>query len=465
MRRYTLVLTVFLILSCPAEEPGFDGITLDFRSAVPQGEEAVIDVDFAGMCHTGYSNQLEREYGIINEMGIVWLHRDFSWSSIQPSEDTWNFTAFDGYVARANQEGKKIMGMLLYDVGWVHDKYGHPRERRIREEQIPYFVDYAVETVQRYNGKNGYGFVDAWLIWNEPDLYPRFWTGTQEEFFALNKAVAGAIRKLDETEGTHTFLIGGVFTSLVSDTWITGLFEQGGMIEHDVDGIAFHPYGPNPLSCAAVFQSFMQKVAPYGYADKIWLNEMGYPTYLEKGPIPQGRYGTDQYEGTMPEVAAKTFTLMAAGGAKNLTWYHLFDSRGLDASGQDTRRNNNSEDWFGLVWRKNNEEWPKKGGYWGYALCANNIPGKTYKKLDWGSSVPANVHNYYFEGNDGSRVLVVWSNDPLVPVDIRVSFGGSNHRLWSVVTGESVPIGETSTHTLHHLYSDNHNLLFFTWDN
>jgi len=29
----------------------------------------------------------------------------------------------------------------------------------------------------------------------------------------------------------------------------------------------------------------------------------------------------------MPEVAAKTFALLAATGAKNLTWYHLFDSR------------------------------------------------------------------------------------------------------------------------------------------
>jgi hypothetical protein len=83
-----------------------------------------------------------------------------------------------------------------------------------------------VETVKRYNGKNGHGKVDAWLIWNGPDLADRFWSGTKEEFFALTKKTAEAIRELDKQEGTTTTLVGGVFSVLAlnDDEWVKGIF-------------------------------------------------------------------------------------------------------------------------------------------------------------------------------------------------------------------------------------------------
>jgi hypothetical protein len=206
----------------------------------------------------------------------------------------------------------------------------------------------------------------------------------------------------------------------------------------------------------SVFNRFKGKVAQYGYADKIWVNEMGYPTYSEKGAIPTGRYGTDQYDGDMPEVVTKTFTLLAAAGTKKLTWYHLFDGA--------NRNNNDSESWFGLVWRKNDNEWIKKGGYWGYAVCANNIPGKTYKKLNFPDTVPADLHNYYFEGSDGDRVLVVWNNHPLTTMNVRIILGGGNHKLWNLATGRSAAIGKTSTHKLRPTTTDQRKPLFITWD-
>ena len=441
---FAIIVIVFLFLSCPSEEQD-----------TSQPLTVHIPADFAGMCHSGYhSADLDREYGILDEMGVTWLHRDFSWSTIQPSEGAWDFSRFDDYVQRANAEGKKIMGMLLYDVNWVHDKFGNPRERRIREEELPFYVNYAVETVKRYNGKNGCGLVDAWLIWNEPDLNPRFWSGSREEFFALTKTTASAIRNLDEAEGTTTTLIGGVFSPLADDEWITGLFQSGAMAQ--VDGVAYHPYSIAPSSTANVFNTFKRKVEPYGFAGKIWANEVGYPTFSEKGPIPEGRYRTDQWEGDMPEVVTKTFVLLAAAGARNITWYHLFDS--------GVRNNADSENWFGLVWRKTADDWEKKGGYWGYALCANNIPGKTYQeKTFFSDSVPSNIHSAYFEGTDGRHTLVVWNNSPLRNADVSITLNGSNHTLWNVETGVSSGIAATSTHTLYPVNTWQKTLIFITW--
>ena len=476
MRTYRLffvniIITISLLLSCPTDDKkGSDSskVTLNVTAAViPQaGSLGGVAPDFAGMCHAGYSNNLDREYPMLNEMGVTWLHRDFSWWRIQPTEKKdadpadWIWSDFDSYVERGNAEGKKIMGMLLYGVGWVHTIPGGcganaDSERIIcNDAEIEAFCAYAVAAVKRYNGKNGKGKVDAWLIWNEPDLQPRFWTGTKDQYFALAKATAEAIRELDETEGTTTTLLGGVFTAMVTDDWITGLAEKGGMDK--LDGIAFHPYSPNPNGTVSVFNWFKNKVTPYGFANKIWINEVGYSSYLERGGIPIGRYGTDRYEGDMPEVAAQTFTLLAAAGARNVTWYHLFDGA--------ERTESDSEDWFGLVWRKSADEWIKKGGYWGYALCANNIPGTTFKKLIFPDPVPSDLQTYYFEGANGKRILMVWNESPLETRNVRIITGGSNHQLWDVATGESSSTGKTSTHTLYPVDTYQKTLVFLTWD-
>jgi hypothetical protein len=155
----------------------------------------------------------------------------------------------------------------------------------------------------------------------------------------------------------------------------------------------------------------------------------------------------------MPELVAKTFTLMASIGARNLTWYHLFDGA--------ERRNNDSEDWFGLVWRKSPEEWIKKGGYWAYALSAQHLPGKSCHKLSVSSST--DIQAYLFEGDDGRRTLLVWNNNPLETFNVNVSFKGTHHQLWNVETGEPTTTGPSSTHTVYPINTYQKTLLFFTW--
>ena len=161
----------------------------------------------------------------------------------------------------------------------------------------------------------------------------------------------------------------------------------------------------------------------------------------------------------MPRVTVQTFTLLAAAGARNLTWYHLFDSPNRD--------NADSEDWFGLVWRKSADEWIEKGGFRGYTLCAKNLPGKTYKQLQFpGNALPKSIQNHYFEGHDsedGSRALLVWNTDPLSEVNLRITLNGNNHKLWDIASGESEDIAKTSTHTLYPTNTAQKTLIFLTW--
>jgi hypothetical protein len=443
-------LLFFVACSSDTPEEKYITVSLDLNTVKPKEGALLIPDDFAGMIHSGYSEDLDREYVLLDEMGVVWVHRDFSWSSIQPAEkkdaspENWNWNWLDNYVSRANVEGKKILGMLLYDVDWIHE--GKDRKGRyVTADEIPYFCKYAVETVKRYNGKNNHGTVDAWVVWNEPNLADRFWSGDKEEFFNLTAATAAAVRELDKVQDTYTTLIGGVFNTLADDEWINGIFESHAMDE--IDGIAYHPYTPNAVASAYVYNAFKNKL-PGEFQNEIWVNEIGYPT--------RGTYGTEVAEVDMPEMVTKTFTLIAAEGARTLFWYHMFDSQDRDLD--------NSEDWFGLVW-KNGADWQKKGGYYGYTLCANNLPGKTYKKLDIsGTDIPDFIKTHYFEHSDGSRVLLIWNDSPISTRNVTINLPGTDWKVWDTASGLSQDIGAKVTYTLYPTNSSKRTLLFLTWN-
>ncbi|MCL2192848.1 MAG: hypothetical protein FWB78_05595 [Treponema sp.] len=511
LRKYVLlavVLSASLIVSCPGTEQGVndpvENVFIDVRAAVPAGNETLIPRDLAGVIHTGYSTDLVREYGLLREMSSRWVHRDFSWSSVQPEipnnpahplfehreniewiANRWEFGWLDEYVQRANDEGKLVMGMLLYDTPWIHRFFpredrstegGPGRRREVRiENQLDFFVEYAVRTVQRYNRyrrNGGYGKVHAWFIWNEPCLQPRFWTYEQEDFFELTRRTAAAIRQVEP----HAVLVGGVFSvhALLhhEKNWVRGLFESGAM--EYLDGIGFHPYGPNPNAVLNFFTEFKDQVYRYQtqfpaqggrcFVNEIWLNEIGFPTFPDRGPIPPGRMGTDQYEGNMPEVVTKTFSLLAAAGARNIMWYHMFDRYNRDHGNNF----NNSERWFGLVWQRPDGYWQRKGGYWGYALSARHLPGKTYKEMNFfpDGSAPRHFQTHYFAGENGRRVLLVWNDCPQYARDVTITLGpnASNRRVWNVDNGSSRSVGVTSSHRLHPVDTFRQTLVFMTWD-
>ena len=301
---------LMLAVSCPPEDNG--------------GTEApvAIPAELMGMVHAGYhdrdgqgnSGRLGDEYNLLNELGVVWMLRDFSWDDIEPRDNDWQWGRFDQYVNDANSHNKKILGLLAYEVGWIHGAYnaetgvyacGHTSDRLVAgEREVAAFCEYVQKTVERYNGKNGHGKVDAWCIWNEPNLQPRFWTGTQEEFFTLTKEAAAAFREVD----TDAALIGGALNTLATTEWVEGLFTSGAM--RQVDAVAYHPYTPDAAGSFEIYNAFKSIVSKYGFGNRIWITEVGYPML--------GSYGTEVAEEKMPLEVTKTITLLASGGAQRI---------------------------------------------------------------------------------------------------------------------------------------------------
>jgi hypothetical protein len=108
------ILIAISIISCTNDNPN-DSPTIQ---AVPK--DVIIPADIMGMCHAGSKDNIDEEYALINEMGFVWMQRDFNWSYVNPDKDTWVWDRYDKYTTNAKAHGKKIFGLLLYDVGWIH---------------------------------------------------------------------------------------------------------------------------------------------------------------------------------------------------------------------------------------------------------------------------------------------------------------------------------------------------------
>jgi hypothetical protein len=427
---FALLAGLLVFSSCPNDPEEAD----PFIRSVPE--------DFMGMVHAGsrYDKEAE-EYALLDDLGVTWMLKDFSWSSIQPGKNTWNLGAFDEYVDNGKEHGRKIIALLDYDVGWLHDgTYEDDRftdgksHDYISESEISIFCKYVKRTVAWYAGR-----VDAWCIWNEPNL-TRFWNGTKEEFFALTKAAAQTIRETDP----NVVIVGGALNTLASKEWVQGLFRSGAM--EQVDVVAYHPYMPSPGPTANIFNNFKAQVSEYGFGDRIWVTEVGYPIY--------GSYGTEVAEEKMPETVLLTLTLLTVSGAERILWYELFDHG-------DAADKSDSENWFGLV---NGDTFEKRKGAFAYQLYARNIPGRDCK-IPERQGLSNSVRAYYFEAPGGDCALVLWNETVVVPRDVDVYLPGSEQRVYNIDTGVATGIGESSRYTLKEKDGENHYIRFFTWKN
>jgi len=372
-------------------------------------QSLLIPSDYAGIVHAGHTGT-EEEFAYLNHLGASWVLHTFNWDRIESRQGEWNFDYYDQIVNNSAAAGIKVLGVLAYDVGWIHED-GKGR-KYIPPERLPDFLQFVRKTVEHFQGRIG-----AWCIWNEPNAH--FWTGTDDEFVELSRQAADAVREVDN----EVVLLGGAFNRGyfgLPEKLIRKLFESGAMDK--VDAVAFHPYELNPTRSARIYDRFRKIVDDYGFGDKIWITEAGYPT--------GGRYPTRIREDKFPEYVLKTFVLLAARGSNKLLWYQLFDPV--------ERSNGDSEDFFGLV--RSREDYTSKGAQ-AFRLCAVYLSGTTcYVQEPGRDGIPNSIRMFWFRNADGGA-LVLW-NEGLGSRKVSLRIPGTNRRMHDPVTGNAVFLQE-----------------------
>jgi len=370
-------------------------------------ESVVISSDYTGLVHAGWTG-LQEEFTHLDYLGASWIIHTFYWRYIEPEQGEWDFTYYDEIVDNNIEAGIKVMGVLAYDNWWIHEDLSS--HRYVPPHKLPDFLNYVKKTVEYFQGR-----VDAWCIWNEPNFH--FWNGTNEEFFELSRQAADAVREVD----SEVILLGGAFNRGVfglPEKFIRGLFESGAM--EKVNAIAFHPYEMNPGRTARLYENFRKIVDDYGFGDKIWITEVGYPT--------GGFYPTKIREKDLPEYVVKTSVFLTALGSKRLFWYQLFDPV--------ERSNRNSEHFFGLT--RSTEDYTSKGAE-AFRLCAKYLSGTIcYVQEPRQDGLPKSLQVYWFKGTEESA-LVIW-NEGAGSRQVNLLLPGTNHLSHDIVSGKESPI-------------------------
>ncbi|MDR2662631.1 MAG: cellulase family glycosylhydrolase [Treponema sp.] len=359
----------------------------------------------------------KEDFALLDDFGAVWIRTTAWWGSVESEEGVWDFTRWDAYVEKAKAAGKKIIFILGFDNGWLYkDRKEH---RDLTEREIPYFLKYVDQMVTRYRGR-----VDAFEIWNEPNLF--FWDGSDEHFYALSGAAAKRIKELDPEV---TVLAGSTFRA--ARGFLRGMFKAGAF--EYTDGISFHPYASDALRTLKQVDKLRKIMAEFNYHKPVWITEVGYAT----GGIYFSFNKLDRY----PEYVVKTLSGLAARGVRNAVWYELMDEYNRDEAPDRW----NPSHFFGLVY----PDKTFKAGAEAFMLTAGYLRGAEYRPdLPVRENADENITGLFFKRPEGTNVLLLWNNGAgAKPLGLAVSGGPELFRR-DISGGEPVPRPAETTLTI-----------------
>ncbi|MCX8155085.1 MAG: hypothetical protein N3J91_01320 [Verrucomicrobiae bacterium] len=148
---------------------------------------------------TAYHRELAVPYTRVHD--VVWVNaqavdvstifRDFRQDPRDPAN--YDFACTDDYLAAITNTGSRI----IYRLG---ESIEHtPRKYRVHPPPDPQrWAEICLGIIRHYNEGWANGFrhnIEYWEIWNEPDVRPAMWTGTEEQFFELYATTARAIKR------------------------------------------------------------------------------------------------------------------------------------------------------------------------------------------------------------------------------------------------------------------------------
>jgi hypothetical protein len=360
-----------------------------------------------GLCHAGYSGT-DEEYRILDELGVQSLRSDFTWSEFQPATDQWNLGCRDGFVDAAAKHGKRVIAILDYDNNAVEeDPAGKARAMYIAPADLPKFMEYTRQVVTHYTGR-----VDAWEIWNEPDI-SRFWDGPMEEFYALARQTADTIRIADPSARIVGPACTGPLGALGAAA-IDGLHASGALA--DVQHPAGHLYATHPRHYYAEFMKLIGAARRHGHPGSVWITELGAPD--------GGYYPWCAGNGMLAEHVIKAYTIATSLGVDRLVWYCFRDGSAESQAKQPP----DSEAFFGLL--APGDRW--KPSAHAYSLFSKHCTNSTLRGdlvQVSGGLAARQLRSALYRRDNGPSALVLWFEPTLRPwgtARVSIDFGGLN---------------------------------------
>ncbi len=241
-----------------------------------------------------------------------------------------------------------------------------------------YWGQFVYQTALHYRGR-----IQAWEIWNEPDV-PFFWQGTAEQYAQLLKVAYFAIKAADPDA---IVLFGGlaywykpdfsrqVFAALAADPQST---------QHHAyfDALALHLYS-NSEQAYTITRIVASSMRRYVGKHPIWMTEAGVPISDDGGVATP-------YAATMEEAASyviEAYASARAAGVERFVIFRMHDAGGIEQ--------------FGLT----RDDYSIRPAYLAYQVAARYLRGENQITGPWGST----VRRITFWGTPHGRVDLFWN--------------------------------------------------------
>lgn len=236
--------------------------------------------------HAPGGAELEFLFDKVDAAGIGWVRIDFVWALVETQPDVYDWSLYDAIVAAAQARGLRVLAIIAYTPDWATDGppiSGVPSNVAEWEEFCFLAADRYAETI------------DAWEVWNEPNL-DGFWDGTRSEYIDLIlRSGADALRAADPDAQVG----GPALAHLISGDqdwyrWLLEVLEQAGdrldfatHHAYDSDGDedvteklnADTVFGDDPDLWDLVPPSTREVLVEAGwFGQPVWLTETGWAT-------------------------------------------------------------------------------------------------------------------------------------------------------------------------------------------
>ncbi len=231
--------------------------------------------------HTPQGEALAPLLDAIAAAGIGWLRIDVSWRDIEAERGIDDWRRLDAVMVEARGRGLRILGILAYSPDWATD--GPPGSGVPRE--VGDWRRFCAAAAARYAG-----LVDAWELWNEPNLR-HFWGGSRGEWIeGILIPGAAAVRA-----GDPSALVAGPALAHVGGDgdWHGWLFDVLRRAGGELDVVTHHvyagsdeevserlgsrtPFGDQPALWRLAAPSVREVLAAAGWAGPFWLTETGW---------------------------------------------------------------------------------------------------------------------------------------------------------------------------------------------
>ncbi|MHA1369135.1 MAG: hypothetical protein ACTSRA_05380 [Promethearchaeota archaeon] len=368
-----------------------------------------------GACHAD-------SYDVMEELGVKINRKDITWAGIEPANNSWSWSGWDNRITALKSKNMTALPILDYSNPYV--QVNHTSFNVIySEEDVQEWLEYCDKCIERYY-KNDSNYTYMWEIWNEPNLGTLndpehgFWTGTDEQFFELQKRTAAYLKA--KYPGI-TLLSGGI--SGHDPDYLDRMFQYGAM--ENIDVLAFHPYsGSNYDTLDAKINDVKEVCRKYNFNGALYITEVGMSTQFD----PNATNYEDEYRRSLELQATlvpKVYALSLANNIEVVIWYCLGDAWNYTWGEHN----------FGLVFWGGNQYKPtpyqndtlKPSGY-AYKALAHNINWSTYYpngikfKNDFLPSITG-LKAFYFLNSTGDIILILWNSHDTINTKFSVPKG------------------------------------------